>query len=245
VASAQAPDPGRGRGEAPQPDSEGLNRAGALGEALIANVNRVLVGKNDQVNLAVVCLLARGHALIEDVPGVGKTTLAKAVARSIGGRFDRIQFTPDLLPSDVVGINMYDPDKGGFQFRPGPVFANVLLADEINRATPKTQSALLESMEERQVTLDGVTHPLYAPFIVLATQNPIEFAGTHQLGVPNPPRRGRDAGTIRGLQSAGRSKGGRRRGRGSRRAAGRRHRRRGGRGQGVHRSAGGLEPRPS
>jgi len=181
VARAQAADPGRGTGEAPQPDSEGLARAGALGEALIANINRVLVGKNDQVGLAVVCLLARGHALIEDVPGVGKTTLAKAVARSIGGRFDRIQFTPDLLPSDVVGINMYDPAKGGFQFRPGPVFANVLLADEINRATPKTQSALLESMEERQVTLDGVTHPLYAPFMVLATQNPIEFAGTFPL----------------------------------------------------------------
>jgi MoxR-like ATPase len=181
VARAQAADAGRGRGETPQPDSEGLARAGALGEALIANINRVLVGKNDQVGLAVVCLLARGHALIEDVPGVGKTTLAKAVARSIGGRFDRIQFTPDLLPSDVVGINMYDPEKGGFQFRPGPVFANVLLADEINRATPKTQSALLESMEERQVTLDGVTHPLYAPFMVLATQNPIEFAGTFPL----------------------------------------------------------------
>jgi MoxR-like ATPase len=181
VARAQTADPGRAGGEAPGPDSEGLARAGAIGAALIANVNSVLVGKNEQVGLAVACLLARGHALIEDVPGVGKTTLAKAVARSIGGRFDRIQFTPDLLPSDVVGINMYDPEKGGFQFRPGPVFANVLLADEINRATPKTQSALLESMEERQVTLDGVTHPLYAPFIVLATQNPIEFAGTFPL----------------------------------------------------------------
>jgi MoxR-like ATPase len=152
-----------------------------VADAILENVGRVLVGKDEQVRLGVLCLLAGGHALIEDVPGVGKTTLAKALARSIGGRFERIQFTPDLLPSDVLGINMFDPADRGFHFRPGPVFTNVLLADEINRATPKTQSALLEVMEERQVTLDGVTHPLSAPFIVLATQNPIEFAGTFPL----------------------------------------------------------------
>ena len=180
MARAQATDPDRGRLRS-QPDPEGLERASAVGRTLIDNINRVIVGKDAQVRLVIVCLLARGHALIEDVPGVGKTTLAKAVAKSIGGRFERIQFTPDLLPSDVVGINMYDPESRGFQFRPGPVFANVLLADEINRATPKTQSALLESMEEQQVTLDGVTHPLHAPFMVLATQNPIEFAGTFPL----------------------------------------------------------------
>ena len=178
---ARAADRGRDDIAAPGPGADALLRAGALGVALIENINKVLVGKSDQVSLAVICLLARGHALIEDVPGVGKTTLAKAVAKSIGGRFERIQFTPDLLPSDVVGINMYDPENRGFQFRPGPVFANILLADEINRATPKTQSALLESMEERQVTLDGVTHPLHAPFMVLATQNPVEFAGTFPL----------------------------------------------------------------
>ncbi len=169
MAKASAAEPGRGAANTPALNAEALERATALGEALIGNINKVLVGKDEQVGLAVICLLARGHALIEDVPGVGKTTLAKAVARSIGGRFERIQFTPDLLPSDVVGINMYDPENRGFQFRPGPVFANVLLADEINRAT------------ERQVTLDGVTHPLHAPFMVLATQNPVEFAGTFPL----------------------------------------------------------------
>jgi MoxR-like ATPase len=169
VARAQAGDPGA------------IERTAELVQALVDNVQRVLVGKSEQIQLGVICLLGGGHALIEDVPGVGKTTLAKALARSIGGQFERIQFTPDLLPSDVVGINMFDPNERTFQFRPGPVFANVLLADEINRATPKTQSALLESMEERQVTLDGVTHPLHAPFMVLATQNPIDFAGTFPL----------------------------------------------------------------
>jgi MoxR-like ATPase len=158
-----------------------IEKAVALGDALCNNVERVLVGKGEQVRLAIYCLLAGGHALIEDVPGVGKTTLAKALARSINGRFERIQFTPDLLPSDVLGINIFDPTDRSFHFRPGPVFANILLADEINRATPKTQSGLLESMEERQVTLDGVTHPLDSPFMVLATQNPVEFAGTFPL----------------------------------------------------------------
>jgi MoxR-like ATPase len=153
----------------------------ALSDALVDNIKRVLVGKQGQIELGVLCLLAGGHALIEDVPGVGKTTLAKALAKSIGGDFERIQFTPDLLPSDVLGINMFDPASASFQFRPGPVFTNVLLADEINRANPKTQSALLESMEEHQVTLDGVTHPLAPPFMVLATQNPVEFAGTFPL----------------------------------------------------------------
>ena len=169
VARAEVADPGA------------IGRAAELVAGLVDNVQRVLVGKADQIQLGVICLLAGGHALIEDVPGVGKTTLAKALARSIGGRFERIQFTPDLLPSDVFGINMFDPNERTFQFRPGPVFANVLLADEINRATPKTQSALLEAMEERQVTLDGVTHPLHAPFMVLATQNPVDFAGTFPL----------------------------------------------------------------
>jgi MoxR-like ATPase len=165
----------------PARGSDLVAQVAAIADAIVENVCKVLVGKDEQVRLGVVCLLAGGHALIEDVPGVGKTTLAKALARSIGGRFERIQFTPDLLPSDVLGINMFDPADRGFHFRPGPVFANVLLADEINRATPKTQSALLEVMEERQVTLDGVTHPLSPPFMVLATQNPIEFAGTFPL----------------------------------------------------------------
>ncbi|HEY8739465.1 MAG TPA: MoxR family ATPase [Candidatus Dormibacteraeota bacterium] len=163
------------------PDTEGVERAAKLMRAIARNVELVIVGKGEQVRLGVLCLMARGHALIEDVPGVGKTTLAKALAASIGGRFERIQFTPDLLPSDVLGVNIFDPGKGGFHFRPGPVFTNVLLADEINRATPKTQSALLEGMEERQVTLDGVTHPVPSPFIVLATQNPVEFSGTFPL----------------------------------------------------------------
>ncbi|GAC1327749.1 MAG: MoxR family ATPase [Candidatus Dormibacteria bacterium] len=163
------------------PDSEAIDRAARLTRAVVRNVEEIIVGKREQVLLGVLCLLARGHALIEDVPGVGKTTLAKALAISIGGKFERIQFTPDLLPSDVLGVNMYDPGTSGFHFRPGPIFANVLLADEINRATPKTQSALLEGMEERQVTLDAVTHQVPSPFIVLATQNPVEFAGTFPL----------------------------------------------------------------
>src|SRR6185369_1262577 len=134
-----------------------------------------------EVRLALVCLIAEGHLLIEDVPGVGKTMLAKSVARSIDCSFRRIQFTPDLLPTDVTGVNVYNQERGDFEFKPGAVFANVVLADEINRASPKTQSALLESMEERQVTVDTVTYHLGSPFMVIATQNPIEHEGTYPL----------------------------------------------------------------
>ncbi len=153
----------------------------AFGARVAENVGRVVVGKRDVVELLLVALLCEGHVLIEDVPGVGKTTLARAVARSIGGAFRRIQFTPDLLPSDVAGIAYFNQKLGDFQFRPGPVFANVVLADEINRATPRTQSALLEAMEERTVTVEGETMPLPRPFLVLATENPIELEGTFPL----------------------------------------------------------------
>jgi MoxR-like ATPase len=145
------------------------------------NIETVIQGKRDTIELVTLCLLASGHALIEDVPGVGKTLLAKSLARSIDCTYRRIQFTPDLLPSDVTGVSVWDRDSSHFVFRAGPVFANVVLGDEINRASPKTQSALLEAMEERQVTVDGVTRPLPPPFIVLATQNPIEHEGTYPL----------------------------------------------------------------
>ena len=145
------------------------------------NVERVVVGKRHEVLLVLVALLCRGHVLIEDVPGVGKTVLAKAVARSIGCTFKRIQFTPDLLPTDVTGVNIFNQQSGRFEYRPGPVVAQLVLADEINRATPKTQAALLEAMEEGQVTVDGVTHILPDPFVVLATENPIEYEGTFPL----------------------------------------------------------------
>jgi MoxR-like ATPase len=151
------------------------------GEKVLANVERVIVGKHHEVRLALVALLCRGHLLIEDVPGTGKTVLAKAIARSLGCSFRRIQFTPDLLPSDVTGLSIYNQKNQEFEFRPGPIMAQVVLADEINRATPKTQSALLEAMEERQATIDGTTYPMPDPFLVIATQNPIEYEGTFAL----------------------------------------------------------------
>ena len=145
------------------------------------NVAQALVGKPEVIRLAVVGLLARGHLLIEDVPGVGKTTLAASLARSIGGGFQRIQFTSDMLPSDILGVTVYQADRGEFVFKPGPLFTNIVLADEINRTTPKTQSSLLEAMNEAQVSLDHSTYPLPRPFMVLATQNPLEYEGTHAL----------------------------------------------------------------
>ncbi len=148
---------------------------------LVDNVERAIVGKRSAVELAVLSLLCEGHLLIEDVPGTGKTTLARALAQSIGGSFRRLQCTPDLLPSDVTGVSVFDQRTTDFVFRPGPIFANVLLADEINRATPRTQSAVLEAMQERQVSADGITRPLPRPFVVIATQNPIELEGTFPL----------------------------------------------------------------
>jgi MoxR-like ATPase len=149
--------------------------------AVARQVSQIVVGKDLQIRQSLVCLLANGHLLIEDVPGVGKTTLAHALAISLGLKFNRLQFTSDLLPADVVGISIFNREKNGFVFHPGPVFTQVLLADEINRATPKTQSALLEAMEERQVTADGVTRDLPAPYFVIATQNPTHQIGTFQL----------------------------------------------------------------
>ena len=153
----------------------------AISQRLVENVERVIVGKRDSVRLAVVALLCQGHLLIEDVPGTGKTMLAKSISRSLGCQFRRIQFTPDMLPSDVTGVSVFNQKTREFEFRPGPVLAQIVLTDEINRATPKTQSALLEAMEERQITVDGVTYPMPRPFLVLATQNPIEYEGTFPL----------------------------------------------------------------
>ncbi|MFN3926910.1 MAG: AAA family ATPase [Pseudanabaenaceae cyanobacterium] len=150
-------------------------------QQLVANLNQAIVGKEEAILLVLVALLAGGHALLEDVPGVGKTLLAKSLAASIAGKFQRIQCTPDLLPADITGTNVWNPQTGEFQFLPGPVFTNILLADEINRATPRTQSALLEVMEEEQVTVDGVSRPVPSPFFTIATQNPIEYQGTFPL----------------------------------------------------------------
>jgi MoxR-like ATPase len=152
-----------------------------LAARLMDNVQQVILGKPDVVEQTVIALLCQGHVLFEDVPGVGKTMLARAIARSLGGTFKRLQFTPDLLPSDVTGVSIFQPETGGFRFREGPIFANIVLADELNRASPKTQSSLLECMEEAQVTVDGETYLLPQPFLVLATQNPIEHEGIYPL----------------------------------------------------------------
>ncbi len=158
----------------------GTDLAGCL-EAIASNIERVIQGKGDVIRLVLICLIAEGHLLIEDVPGVGKTSLAKALALSLDCRWSRIQFTPDLLPSDVTGVNVYSRAQETFEFRPGGIFANIVLGDEINRASPKTQAALLEAMEEGQVTVDSTTYPLPTPFMVIATQNPIEHEGTYPL----------------------------------------------------------------
>jgi MoxR-like ATPase len=155
--------------------------AAALAERVVSNLGAAVHASRETLRLPLLCLLAEGHVLVEDVPGVGKTVLAKALARSLELGFHRVQFTPDLLPADVTGVNVYDRQSGAFRFRPGPVFANILLVDEINRASPKTQSALLEAMQETQVTVDGTTHVLDRPFLVIATQNPLEYEGTFPL----------------------------------------------------------------
>ena len=158
-----------------------MNEVESIARRIIDNVEQVIIGKSDAIRLTVLALLTEGHLLIEDVPGVGKTMLARSIAKSIGCSFRRIQFTPDMLPSDVTGVSVFNQKTREFEFRPGPVMAHIVLTDEINRATPKTQSALLEAMEEHQVTVDGVTYPLESPFLVLATQNPIEYEGTFPL----------------------------------------------------------------
>ena len=160
---------------------ENLENARSKVQQIIENIQNVIIGKNSAVELAVVTLICQVHALIEDVPGVGKTMLARSLSKSIGCDFSRIQFTPDLLPSDITGVSIFNQQTGEFQYKPGPVVSQLVLADEINRATPKTQSALLEAMDERQVTVEGNTYKLPRPFIVMATQNPIEYEGTFPL----------------------------------------------------------------
>ncbi len=157
------------------------SNAASLAQKIVANLRRVIHAPDETLEFSVLCLLSEGHLIIEDFPGVGKTTLAKSIARSVDCSFSRLQFTPDLLPSDVTGVNVFNQRSNEFEFRPGPVFANILLVDEINRASPKTQAALLECMQERQVTIDGVSYQLAPPFMVMATQNPIEYEGTYPL----------------------------------------------------------------
>jgi len=161
--------------------AQAVARVHEVAQRVRANVSRVIVGKDDVIDLLIVAILSEGHALIEDVPGMGKTVMARALARSVSASFARVQGTPDLLPSDIIGVSYYNQRQGEFEFRRGPVFANVVLVDEINRATPRTQSALLEAMQERQVSVEGATMPLGAPFLVIATQNPIELEGTFPL----------------------------------------------------------------
>ena len=158
-----------------------VERALQIAERILTNVQKVIIGKYGEGELALMALICQGHLLIEDVPGVGKTMLAKSIAKSVGCTFKRIQFTPDILPSDITGVSMYNQKTGDFEFRPGPIMAQIVLADEINRASPKTQSALLECMEERQITVDGISHAMPRPFMVMATQNPIEYEGTFPL----------------------------------------------------------------
>jgi len=158
-----------------------VNIVQQVAERIAQSVGQIIIGKNNEIRLTVLGLIAQGHILIEDIPGVGKTMLAKALARTIGGSFSRIQFTPDMLPSDVTGVSLFNQKTREFEFRAGPIMAQIVLADEINRATPKTQAALLEAMEEHQVTVDGVTYPIAEPFLILATQNPIEYEGTFPL----------------------------------------------------------------
>jgi MoxR-like ATPase len=187
----------RANSNSPQPQA-GL--AQSVAERIAQSVSQVIIGKRNEVRLTVLGLLSRGHILIEDIPGVGKTMMAKALSRTIGCTFSRIQFTPDMLPSDVTGVSLFNQKTREFEFRAGPIIAHIVLADEINRATPKTQAALLEAMEEQQITVDGTTYPLDEPFLILATQNPIEYEGTFplpeaqldrflmriQLGYPSP-----------------------------------------------------------
>src|SRR5690242_20398952 len=179
-------------GEAGTAPSLPIESVGPDAQRIIANIEKVIAGKYEVIRLGVTVLLAEGHLLIEDVPGVGKTTFAKALARSIDCSVRRLQFTPDLLPSDVTGVSVYNAEERDFEFKPGPVFANLVVGDEINRASPKTQAALLECMEEHQVTVDGVTYAMEVPFMVVATQNPIEMEGTYPL-----PEAQRDRFTAR------------------------------------------------
>ncbi len=161
--------------------SNGVARIQEMASVLRESIQKVVVGKSEVIDLAIIALICKGHILVEDVPGTGKTTMSKALAQSLGCAFNRIQFTPDLMPTDVLGVNFYNQKSGDFEFRAGPIFSQVLLADEINRATPRTQSALLEAMQERQATVDGVTRRLREPFLVMATQNPVELEGTFPL----------------------------------------------------------------